>query len=732
MLFSLCLAGYCTYAPAQDTPSNNFFTPANTASIKQIKPMIQARHFQIMHLDQKSLKKSLSKAPKKGVNTQSSVTITLPLPNNTFETYEVFQNSTLHPKLKAKFPEINTYDAYSVNNPGEWVKLDLTHQGFHAMILRAGKSPVFIDPVSKENHSYYIVYYKKDFISPQKLKCEVNQQNPSLSLSGFGNTLAPYYPCQLKKYRLAMAATAQYTQFHGGTVAGALSAETTTMNRVNGIYETDMAITMQLIANNDLIIYTNPNNQPYTHGDPDKLILENQANVDAVIGSANYDIGHVVDAAGSGLARLRSVCIAGLKARGVTGKTTPVSDPFDVDYVAHEMGHQFGATHTQNNNCNRYDPTAVEPGSGSTIMGYAGICAPNVQGNSDAYFHGISLEQMGEFVASPQHNCPVTTPIPEAPVIKYTNGDRSIPMSTPFTLTANAAPSSGSGVLTYTWEQMNNEITPQPPVATATGGPNFRSFTPKTTNTRYLPNLNALSNGGPFTWEVLPAVSRILKFRVSVRSNAPGGSCNTYRDTQVAVTPTAGPFLVTYPTDAGVTWSGLSAQQVTWNVANTQFPPLNTEHVNLYLSIDGGQNYSIPLLLNAPNTGNAEVCVPNVNSATARVQVQASTGGFFNISQNNFVINAVPIQSPVLGLATRNHMNNQEAFILYTNCLPTTGATYHINGIPGATVTLDVRNKRFIVGNIHTPRKVVNVTITVTDSNQVSKTSNPVTIPGIL
>jgi hypothetical protein len=456
----------------------------------------------------------------------------------------VIENSTLHPELSAQFPTIKTYDAYGVTDPSEFVKLDLTSQGFHAMILKPGQSPVFIDPLNQDNTSYYLVYNKKDFITTQHIKCGVHGQTqltPSTSTPSF----AHFNPCQLKKYRLAMAATAEYTQYQGGTVNDALSAQATTMNRVNGVYETDMAITMQIIANNNLIIFTDPNTEPYTHGMPAKMIEENQITVNQIIGASNYDIGHVVDSAGSGLAQLASVCTNDIKARGVTGTTHPTGDPFDIDYVAHEMGHQFGANHVQNNDCNRNDATAVEPGSGSTIMGYAGICAPNVQNNSNAYFNGISLQEMGTFVSSPSHTCPVKTPIARAPLITGTNGGVTIPARTPFALSASATQSMGNGTLTYTWEQMNNEISTQPPVSTATGGPNFRSFLPKTTVTRFFPNLNALSNGGPFTWEVLPSVSRIMKFRVSVRGNTPGGSCNAYADTTLTTTSNAGPFIVT-------------------------------------------------------------------------------------------------------------------------------------------------------------------------------------------
>jgi hypothetical protein len=339
---------------------------------------------------------------------------------------------------------------------------------------------------------------------------------------------------------------------------------------------------------------------------------------------------------------------------------------------------------------------------------------------------------MGTFVSSPSHTCAVTTPISRAPIITRTNGGITIPAQTPFALSALANKNGSQGMLTYTWEQMDNEISPQPPISNALGGPNFRSFSPKTSSTRYFPNLNALSHNGPFTWEVLPSVSRKMNFRVSVRSNTPGGACNAYTDTTITTSATAGPFIVTAPAYEGIHWTGLSTQTITWDVANTNFYPVNTFQVNLYLSTDGGQTYPHPLLLNTANNGAQHICVPNLNTNTARIMVQASNGTFFNISPHNLTITAVPPRAPQLNSADRNRMHPQKAFILYADCIPISKTVYKINGLPGATVKLDMKNQRFIIENILTPKRVPNVTITATDEYNVSRTSNPITIPSIL
>ncbi|QMT59559.1 reprolysin-like metallopeptidase [Legionella sp. PC997] len=732
--FTSSLMLFCSIASAQDQVIEHFFKDVNPSVLSsKTKNNIQATHFRLVEIDLSQLYAELENAPHRDeLKSGAGLQIALPLPDETTKLYQVVENSTLHPELSAKFPTIKTYDAYGITDPSEFVKLDLTPQGFHAMIFRPGLSPVFIDPLRKGNNQYYMVYSKKDFITSKRLKCEVHSQNPFATSPVRSKHFARFNPCQLKKYRLAMAATAEYTQFQGGTINDALGAEATTVNRVNGVYEIDMAITMQIIANNNLIIYTDPNDQPYTHGSPQKMIRENQKNVNQVIGAPNYDIGHVVDSAGSGLAQLSSVCIDAYKASGVTGQTKPVGDPFDIDYVAHEIGHQFGANHVQNNSCQRNGPTAVEPGSGSTIMGYAGICPPNVQKNSDAYFNGINLQEMGTFVSSPSHTCPVTTEIPSAPEISSVNGGVIIPAQTPFALTASATKSRGNGVLTYTWEQMNNEVAPQPPTSTATGGPSFRSFSPQPKGTRFFPSLTALSNGGPFTWEVLPSVSRVMKFRVSVRGNTPGGSCNAYTDTTVTTTSSAGPFIVTSPTGKGISWIGLSPQTITWDVANTNFSPVNAKNVNVLLSTDGGKTFPYTLLSNIPNDGHEQICAPNLNTTKARIMVQASNGTFFNMSKNNFSITAVPTKAPVLTAAERDPMNTSTAFVSYANCISISNDVYTVNGLPGATIKLDIKNHRFVIGNIRSSKRIPHVTITATSENHISQTSNPITIPSIL
>jgi subtilisin-like proprotein convertase family protein len=566
--------------------------------------------------------------------------LSLPHPDGSMHAYKAKENSTLDRALVEKFPEIRTYDAGDAAS-GAFVKWDVTPKGLHAMIMIPGESTIYIDPAINGNTDYYIVYRRKDFSTQKSFECTFNGDTTQETGPEDQGTNKMFGTCQLRTYRLALSATGEYTAFHGGTVALALAAQATSMNRVNGVFEKDMAITMTIIPNNNLIVYTNATTDPFTNGTPGTMINQNQTNTDAVIGTANYDIGHVFGTNSGGLAGLGVVCAGGNKARGVTGSAAPIGDPFDIDYVAHEMGHQFGANHTQNNNCNRNALTAVEPGSASTIMGYAGICAPNVQNNSDDHFSGKSLQEISVEILSAGHTCEMTTALTNnAPIIIGTVGNVTVPANTPFALTANATDADGNP-LTYNWEQMDNEVSTQPPVATSTGGPNFRSNPSSTNPTRYFPSLASLATNGPFTWEVVPSVSRVMDFRVTVRDNAPGpGSCNDHDDIQVTTDAGSGPFLVLYPTATGITWGGTTSQTVTWDVANTSNAPVACANVDILLSTDGGLTYPTVLATNVPNDGSQVITVPNLPSTTCRIMVICSNGTFFDISNNNFTITA--------------------------------------------------------------------------------------------
>lgn len=623
-----------------------------TSGTRYIKPT----KYLTFTLDVEEMRAALAPARRLTDSNYTPVYIHLPKPDGSIGTYQVNENETMSEELAAKFPEIRSFDGIAHDGTGEIVKLDLTPQGFHAMTMAPGKKTTYIDPYSfgGGDITHYVVYSREHMGDRREFVCHLDEERALTEIDH--DQLDPvksYGDCTKRTYSVAIAATGEYVTFHGGTLVNAQAAQVTTMNRVNGVYMRDFAVTMTIIGNNNLLIYLNAGSDPYTNGDPGSMIDENQANVTAVIGSANYDIGHVFGTNSGGLAGLGVVCSSSQKASGVTGSGAPIGDAFDIDYVAHEMGHQFDGNHSFRGNAgscagNANGTTAMEPGSGSTIMAYAGICSGmDVQSNSDDYFHGVNLSEMHQFITGSGNSCSTTSAIASQAspdITSTTTSALTIPANTPFALTAIATDANGD-VLTYCWEQMNNQNSTQPPVATSTSGPNFRSFDPSTSGTRYFPSIDALMNNGPFTYERLPSVNRTMNFRVVVRDNEVNGGCNDDANLTITTTTAAGPFIVNYPTATGIQWGTGSTQTVTWSVASTDLAPVSCANVDVMISLDGGDTFTV-LADDVPNDGSQDVTVPGTLTTNAIIMVICANGTFFDVSNNVFTITGTPCNSP--------------------------------------------------------------------------------------
>lgn len=632
-----------------------------------VKNQIEVDRYRTLHFDLEALRSYLEGAPlEEEVDVRTSnALISIPMPDGSEQLFRFVESPVMAPELQAQYPEIRTYLGQAVGRPRMTIRFDLTPQGFHAMIL-GGEATIYLDPYSQTTPDIVISYFKNDFyqitgkvfneLPPELPSVDGNAYDEAIELirekhidgenkkrvgmMGLSGMRTPT-GSQLRTYRLAMACTGEYAQFHGGTTALALAAINTTMNRVNGVYEREVAIRMTLIANNNQIIFLNGATDPYTNNDGGAMLNQNQTTIDNIIGSANYDIGHVFSTGGGGIAQLNSPC-TGSKARGVTGSGAPVGDPFDIDYVCHEIGHQFGARHTQNNSCNRTAVSAYEPGSASTIMGYAGICAPNIQNNSDDYFHTYSYQEMFTFAVTGFGNtcAQLSNTGNTPPTVDVGTGGFSIPISTPFELEASGFDADGDD-LTYNWEQFNtgpataagdNNLTN--PSGTA---PIFRSWPATETPIRVFPRIQDLVNNTTVIGELLPTYARNMTFRCTVRDNVPNGGGVSYNTLSFEATASAGPFVVTAPNTA-LTWAGNSFQNVTWDVANTNAAPVNCNAVDIFLSTDGGFTYPITLATNVPNNGIASVFIPAGQTTTARIKVKASNNIFFDISNTNFTI----------------------------------------------------------------------------------------------
>ncbi|WP_103072508.1 reprolysin-like metallopeptidase [Aquimarina sediminis] len=605
--------------------------------------------YQLFNLNTTELTSILKKTPSRALQKTSGVVMELPTQKGVLKRFRVLEASVLDKDLAKRFPNIKSFVGYGIDDPTSIARFSVSKVGLHAMITSGNHKTIYIDPYTKDKQDY-ICYSKTNLpANPDSFECLVEDNFKSnFSNQQFDNTTKNANDGKLRTFRLAIACTGEYSQFHlnnQGIPSGAsdqikkeavLSAVNTTMTRVNGIFEKDLALTMVLVNNNTDIIFLNANTDNLSNNNAGALINESQTVCDNVIGSANYDIGHAFSTGGGGLAQLRSPCTSS-KARGITGSGNPIGDPYDVDYVAHEMGHQYGGNHTQNNSCQR-SSASVEPGSASTIMGYAGICSPNVQNNSDAYFHAISIQEMWQNISQGNSRCGAQSNTNNAAPTANAGQDYTIPASTPFVLKGNGTDANSGNALTYCWEQMDAQHATMPPSANSTNGPAFRSLTPTSSPDRYMPALSTVIAGQTSsTWEVVPAVSRTMNFRLTVRDNASGGGSTASDNSRITVAGAAGPFIVNAP-NTNVSWASGSTQTVTWNVAGTTANGINAANVDILLSTDGGNTYPITIATAVPNDGSHSIIVPNVTGTQNRIMVRGSGHIFYDISNTNFSI----------------------------------------------------------------------------------------------
>ncbi|OSY86882.1 hypothetical protein WH52_14480 [Tenacibaculum holothuriorum] len=646
--------------------------------------------------------------------------ITLPSTKGNLNNFYIKEDSNFENELQKKFPSIKSYSAQGIDDPTATAKISIGTDGVHVTIFSGNHSTLYIDPYTKSKDTY-ISYQRKSLENKDEFECQVQEQTNNKLNKKEANKNAN--DGKLRTYRIAIVCSGEYSDFHlnrqniptsatdAEKKAAVLSAMNTSMTRINGVYEKDLAVKMVIVSENDKVIFLNKDTDNITDGAPSTMINEVQSICDNVIGNDKYDIGHIFSIGGDGLAGLGVVCVTGQKARGVTGRSQPIGDPYDIDFVSHEIGHQFGATHTQNNNCNRTSATAVEPGSGSTIMGYAGICSPDVQPNSDDYFHAVSIDQMWATIGI-SANCAIISNTNNASPTINAGQDVSIPKSTPFKLTANANDPDNNSSLTYNWEQTDNEVATMPPNSSSTGGPLFRSLPSKQSPTRYFPQLKNVTGGTINQWEVLPSVAREMNFSVVVRDNHSGGGASARDDIKITITDSP-PFTVTAPSSS-VTWNTGSSQTITWSKGNTDTAPINCSNVNIRLSTDGGITFPILIKENTPNDGSEDIIIPDNATSKARIMIEASDNIFYNVNSTNFTINST---TPTFILT--NKTNQQKACNTGNNSVSYTLNFDFVNGF-SETVNLSTTgapNNSNITFSPSTINSNGDVTMTVSNLN---------------
>jgi Raf kinase inhibitor-like YbhB/YbcL family protein len=688
-LASLALPAFAGVSP--DGVWEELPAPAVRSALSSDKePWIKPDVFRLFKLDEPSLAAVLNRAPAGAPDGSSrspmeTVQLTLPAPDGRFVTIVFTDTPIMAPELAARFPDIKTYTGYLADDPTTTVAFDWTPTGFRAQVLSA-EGPWYIDPyVPGES---YASYFKRDYRPDKKFTDYPALRTDDRTSLAERSPLAaaPLKSDQIRKYRLALACTAEYARYQCGGVCvnkttllpdktTPMAAMTTTINRVNQIYKRELAIEFQLVDGNEKLIYLDPQTAPFTNGNSSRLIEQSQSVIDNVIGDKNYDIGHVFSLNGGGLSTLGVPCQSGMKARALTGTESPKGDAFDVDYVCHEMGHQFNADHTYNGklgecSTEQYAPLmAYEPGSATTIMSYGGQCNDdNIQLYGDLTFHSGNFDQIQTYVAGKGSCYKLSETSNAAPVVDA-GPNYTIPRNTPFTLTGTAT-DADNDPLTYLWEEFDLGGA-QASLSEPDDGkmPLFRLYRPTLTGTRTFPKMETIASGVADKTEKLPQIGRTMNFRLIARDGKGGVA---YGTTKIIVDANSGPLRVTSPA-AGATVAS-SSVAVTWDVANTNLLPGASE-VNIYLSTDGGYTFNMAAPLNGltliTNNGSTTVTLPSISTERARIMVKASDNVFFAISGGDFKITgtggALSV-SPDFGLVSSGDQGGpfQNSSIVYT------------------------------------------------------------------
>lgn len=586
------------------------------------------------------------------------VEIALPNINGTMEKFLVWESSNFEPELQARYPDIRAYVGKGITDPSATLNFSFSPLGIQTMVFRADSGSEFIEPYTQDR-SVYVVFDSKTRIAGElPFNCATDDVVLSQNLHRNANTTMANNQVY-KTMRLVLSCTGEYATYFGGTVAGALAGMNNTMTRCNAVFERDLAVKLLLIANTDLVIFTSASTDPYSNANVGTAIANsNNANgwniqlqntLTNIIGNAAYDIGHLFGASGGGgnAGCIGCVCdddttntLDKNKGSGFTSPADaiPMGDTFDIDYVAHEMGHQMGANHTftwtaEDNGVN------VEPGSGSTIMAYAGVADPanlNIQPNSDDYFTYRSIFQIQSNLNT--KTCPVSTNIATTnprPTFTVQGNSFTIPVGTAFKLSGTGTGTAGE-TLTYCWEQNNDATVVGPtdclPLPTKTDGPNFRSLLPSTSPVRYMPKFSDVLNGTlTTTWETVSTVPRSLSFAFTVRDNVLGGGQTNTGGTNVTVVNPAGAFAFTSP-NTQVSWPLGSTQTITWNVAGSTANGMNVANVNILISTDNGATFTT-LVANTPNDGSEAVTMPNTATENCRLLIEAVGNIFYTVSK---------------------------------------------------------------------------------------------------
>jgi subtilisin-like proprotein convertase family protein len=651
LLLFISIVFCCAHMNAQN---DGLWQKVNATSVFNRKVNSEDSEKLYFKLNADFLKEKLSAATAKQSKSNTSQ-ITVPNQNGVLERFTIWESSNFDSELQAKYPDIRAYEGVGIDDKSAKIHFSLSPAGLQSMVLRTDKSPEFIEN-NPDDKTQYVVFASKSTLGKAKLNCSTKEISNSQKTAK--NAIASKETANNKVFktlRLALSCTGEYAAYFGGTKAGALAGMNATLTRVNGIFNRDLAIKLVLIANNDAVIYTNATTDPYSNaseGADGAWNQEVQTTLTNVIGNSAYDIGHLFGASGGGgnagcigcICTNPTVSKPDGKGSGYTSPSNakPEGDTFDIDFVIHEFGHQLGANHTFSFDSGERTNVNVEPGSGSTIMGYAGISKGyDVQTNSDDYFAYVSILQIQNTLSGV--SCPVSTALTNNPPTISAGADYTIPKGTAFVLKGSGSDPEGD-TITYCWEENDNATSTSGETskayATKPDGALFRSFLPVSSPVRYMPQLDAvLQNKLSSTWESVSNIGRTLNFTLTGRDNAPQGTAQTRTDAMaVVVNANAGPFAVTSQNTENIGWANGSQQTISWSVNNTS-TLAGSSNVNIKLSTDGGLTFPTTLVSNTPNDGSEIITVPvDIKATTCRLLIEPTDNIYYAVNSNPFAI----------------------------------------------------------------------------------------------
>jgi hypothetical protein len=646
IVFSLVLTNF-SYSQTERAWSNYKGQDVKVAISAQRESFPQ--EFELMQLDLTVLRQVLLTASDRFAENRTSAVISLPNAEGKLERFRVYEASNFAPELQAQFPEIRSYVGQGIDDKYARLRLSINPRGINTMVSRADKPSEYMEPYSVDG-TVHVVYNSERVKGKLPFTCSTPVEQALINdLTDRASSVSRSSTGQLLNFRLAMSVTPEYTSYHHTLLAlataktSALAAINTTLTRVNGVFETDFAIHMNLV-NNMTIIYDGTTADPYGATDAN-YNTELETTLANVVGIANYDVGHLMGRVGNNgnAGCIGCVCDGTEKGSGYTTSTSPVGDNFDIDFVVHEIGHQFGANHSFSNS-NEGTGVNVEVGSGVTIMGYAGITNEDTHLHSIDVFHAANIAQVQANMAT--KSCQTTVTITHSAPVVNAGNDWIIPLSTPFMLTGSATDAGGASAITYTWEQNDNASGAPSTInansaasPTKANGPNWVNYQDSASPVRYFPKTSSILAGNTttpgldVTAEALSSVARTLKFRLTARDNIVGQGQTGYDEMIVTV---ANKTALTITMAASTTYPVGSTQTVVWTGATgtTGHSTIaGGANVDISFSADNGATWTI-LLTNTPNDGTQSVTLPaGISGAYCRFMVKASANIFFNISQ---------------------------------------------------------------------------------------------------